>query len=222
MDPTPSSENPTEPVAVAAPVTPTPAVTVPAVEAAPAAVTPVVADKPVEVVPPVVAAPPAAVTPPPVAAPDPVYDLSVGKDKVSPALIAALAPIFKEAGVTAKQAQGMADAFAAHQAAVLPQMMQRDLDLIRADPQLGQLNFARTQARVNDALAAFSTPQERQALTALGIANNPTLVRMFHRIGASMQEPPQTDAGPQARAPKSPASKMYGGKDLVTSAGRSN
>ena len=149
------------------------------------------------------------------------YDLKVGESPVSPQFLDAITPLFKEVGVTQPQAQKLADAFAAHQKAVIPQIMARDLDTLRADPELGKLNFGRTQARVNDALAAFSTPQERQTLTDLGLANNLTLVRMFHRIGASMQEPPQTDAGRQPREKPATQTKLYGGRDLVQS-GRSN
>lgn len=205
-----SGETPTEPV-VAAPVTPVPAV--PAVDAppVPAAVPPV---EPTPAVTPPVE--PAAV--PPVDAVPEKYELKAGTDAVHPALIEAITPLFKEMGVTAKQGQALADVFEKHRQAMIPQVLARDLDLLRADPELGKLNFGRTQARVNDALAAFTTPQERAALTASGLANNPTLVRMFHRIGASMQEAPQTDAGPQVREKLPASSKLYGGKDLVTSA----
>lgn len=200
-EPTPPVENPNEPVAPAA-VVPDPA-------AVPAP------DVPVAPVVPVVDAP--SPTPDPVADPAPVYDLKIGDKAIDPGLVAALTPFFKEAGVTAKQAQGMASAFEAHRVAMLPQIMARDLDALRADPELGKLNFGRTQTRVNDALAAFTTPQERAALTSMGIANNPNLVRMFHRIGTAMQEPPQTDAGPQVREKLPTQTKLYGGRDLKTS-----
>lgn len=212
-------ENTPEPVAPA-PVTPAAAVPAPAVPApAPAVV--VEADKPVPVI-------PAEPTPAPIPA-DPVqptvteekYDLKFGTEGVNPQLLQALTPLFKEAGVTTKQAQGLADAFEAHRKAMIPQIMARDLDTLRADPELGKLNFGRTQARVNDALAAFTTPQERTVLEGMGLANNLTLVRMFHRIGASMQDAPQTEAGPRVQEKLPTHSKLYGGKDRVSS-GTSN
>jgi hypothetical protein len=136
---------------------------------------------------------------------------------VDPTLVEAVAPILKDAKVTSAQAQKLVDAFQAHQKAAMTLRMQADLDALRADPELGKLNFARTQQRVNDALAAFTLPAERAALDAMGIANNPTLVRMFHRIGAAMQEAPQTDAGLPAPMKLPTEKKLYGGRDLVTS-----
>lgn len=215
-DPTPG-ENTTEPaVDPAAPSTaattdPAPAKTDPA----PAAAAPATDPAPTTEAAP--AADSKAVAEPVVDAIPEKYDLKIGETAVNPALLEALTPIFKDSKVTAANAQKLADAFESHRKAMIPQILARDLDALRADPELGKLNFGRTQARVNDALAAFTTPQERAQLTALGLANNPTLVRMFHRIGASMQEPPQTDAGAPVREKASRASKLYGGGDAVAS-----
>ena len=206
--PTPG-EKPTEPVVAAPVVTPTVEVSAPAVET-PA---PVVAAPAVET-------PPAVVTPPVDGVPE-KYDLKLGDVPVHASLLEKITPIFKESGMTSKNAQALASAFAEHQKAIIPQILERDLNTLKADPQLGGLHLARTQARINDALAAFSTPQERAELTAKGLANNPTLVRFFHRVGASMQDAPQTDAGPQVRAAIPREKKLYGGGDLVTS-GKTN
>lgn len=200
-DPNTPGEKPTEPV-VAAPV----------VEPAP-----------------VVAAPPAAETPAPpivepkvetpvVAAVDPKavpekYDI---KD-VNPALLEAVTPVFKKAGLSTETAQELARVVTEHNKAMIPQILARDLDTLKADPKLGGLNLARTQARINDALAAFSTPEDRAELAAKGLANNPVLVRMFHRIGVSMQEAPQTEVGAQPRERLPREKRLYGGGDLVTS-----
>lgn len=152
------------------------------------------------------------------AAPDApvVYDLKGREGRpVDPNLMETMLPVLKEAGITPKAAQSLVDTFNAYQAKVLPQIMARDLESLRQDPELGKLNFGRTQARIQDALAAFTTPEERKTLTDMGLANNPALVRMFHRIGTAMQEPQQTDAGSQPRAPRSTGNKLYGGGDLA-------
>jgi|ERR1700722_974863 len=230
MADTPTGEKPNEPAATPA-VTPaaapvktdaTPAAVPAATPATPAAATPAtpaVAAEPAKAEPakaePAKADPAKAETPPT----DPaVYDLKgKGGQPVDPGLMQTMLPVLKEAGITPKAAQSLVDTFNAYQAKLLPEIMNRDLETLRKDPELGLLNFGRTQARINDALAAFSTPDERKVLTEMGIANNPTLVRMFHRIGTAMQEPPQTDAGPQPRAPRSTGNKLYGGSDLVSS-----
>lgn len=194
-------EIPTEPV-VAAPVDPAPVVATP-----PAEIPPAVETKP-EVVAPVVT--------PPVVDPKAVPEKYELKD-VNPSLLAAVTPLFKEMGITSDKAQALATVVAEHNKAMIPQILARDLETLKADPQLGGLNLARTQARINDALAAFSTPQDRAELTARGLANNPVLVRMFHRIGVSMQEAPQTEVGHQPREKLPREKRLYGGGDLVTS-----
>jgi hypothetical protein len=148
-----------------------------------------------------------------------VYDLKVGNDPVNPQLLEALTPIFKEANVTPAQAQKLATALAEHNKAMIPVIAQRNLDQLRADPELGKLNFGRTQQRVNDALAAFTNPAERARWEARGLANDPDFVHFFHRLGAAMQEARQTDAGPAPPAKLPTQSKLYGGRDLVKSGG---
>ena len=156
----------------------------------------------------------------PAEAPDTVpekYELALEGQPVAPQLVEALTPILKEAGVKGKQAQALVDTYAKYQAELPALMAQRDLETLKADPELGKLNFGRTQQRVNSALAAFTLPAEREALTKMGLANNPTLVRMFHRIGQAMQEPAVADSGTPAPEPRSRASRLYGGSDRVNS-----
>jgi hypothetical protein len=136
---------------------------------------------------------------------------------IDQSLVEAISPVLKDAKVTTKAAQTLVNNFVNWQDAARKAQSDRDLETLKKDPALGLLNFGRTQARVNDALAAFSTPDDRATLTKLGISNHPTLVRLFHRIGAAMQEPPQSEATNPARAPKTTASKLYGGSDLKKS-----
>jgi hypothetical protein len=205
-EPTPVQNTP-EPVAPApvVPVAVVPAAVVP--EPAPSVI--VKADEPAEPV----------VTPP--AAPAPVvetkYDLKIGDEPVNPQLIEALTPFFKEANMTVKQAQGLSDAFLAHSKAMVPVIAQRNLDSLRADPELGKLNFGRTQARINDALSAFTSPQERARWETRGLANDPDFVHFFNRLGKAMQDAPQTEQGTQVREKLPTQSKLYGGKDRVQS-----
>jgi hypothetical protein len=156
-----------------------------------------------------------------VADPDAVpesYALKIGEQEVNPAIVAAITPILKQAGVSAKNAQALAEAYEQAQQALIPMMIEADLAAVKADPELGGLKFVRTERRITDALRQFTTQKERDALTAMGLVNNPTLVRMFHRIGAAMEEAPQTEDS-SGRAEKLPSSKkLYGGGDLVKNA----
>lgn len=219
-DTPPSVEPPKQPVAPAAVAPVTPAAVVPVVpDPAPAAVVPPV--EPVAApVAPVTEVPPVAEPPAPPVAPEEKYDLKVGTEPVNPQLLESLTPIFREAKVTTAQAQRLADAFAAHSKAMVPIINERNLTLLRADPQLGGVNFARTQSLINDALSVCTTPQDRKSLEDRGIPNDPALVRMFHRIGTLMRDAPLTEAGPRAPEKLPTQSKLYGGKDLVSSAGR--
>jgi hypothetical protein len=214
------SENTTEPAKVAAvepPIVPavTESVVAPKIEAkvTEPVVEPVKADTTTEPVKPVETVKPS----------DEVkYELKVGDVPVNPDLIAALTPVFKKAGMKLEDAQELATEYDKFQKAMIPKVMERDLAALKADKELGGLNLSRTQARINDALAAFTTVQERNQLTALGIANNPTLVRMFHRIGVSMQDAPQTEPGPGPRVQVGREKKLYGGGDLVSSGPKVN
>lgn len=134
---------------------------------------------------------------------------------VDPTLVEALTPILKGAAVKGKDAQALINAYTEFAKGVPAIIAQRDLETLKADPELGKLNFGRTQGLVNDALSAFTTPEDRAQLTAMGLANNLVLVRMFRRIGLAMGEPQQTDSGARVPEPVSRAHKLYGGADVV-------
>lgn len=211
----PASAAPTAPIVEAKPGETPPAPDAKAPEAKPSVETPPpAAAKPDEGKPP--QTPPE--TPPVVDAVPEKYELvGIEGQPVDAPLVEALTPILKEAGVKSSQAQALITAYTNYAKQMPGILAQRDLEALKADPELGKLNLGRTQARVNDALAAFTLPEERAQLAAMGLANNPVLVRMFHRIGSAMGEPQQTDAGARVPEPRSKASRLYGGSDLVAS-----
>lgn len=131
------------------------------------------------------------------------------------ASITAMAPIFKDLKLTSAQVNKLAAGFVKYQLGAPAAKNAADLATLRADPEFGQLHFGETQQRINDALAAFTTPAEREALAKIGMANDPALTKMFARIGAAMSESPQTDTGRPGAKIKSTASKLYGGGDAV-------
>ena len=144
------------------------------------------------------------------------YDIKLEGDiTINQVAIAALTPALKEAGLTNAAATKLIGDYAKFQLAQPALKNAADLEVIRKDPELGQLNFGRTQSQINEALAAFTTPEERATLSSIGMANDPILVRMFTRIGRAMAEAPQTDAGPRAPVEKTITQRLYGGGDRV-------
>lgn len=91
-----------------------------------------------------------------------------------------------------------------------------DLETLRSDPEIGQLNFGRTQATVNEALAAFTTPEMRDRLSAKGMVNDPDLVRFFLKVGRAMADAGETPRGAPEIAQKTTAQKLYGKTSAAT------
>ena len=177
-------------------------------EVKPEPVKPAEAVKPVEVKP-EEAKPAAAVVPE-------AYTVKLeGEVQVNADAITALTPTFKELGLSNDGATKLANAFVKYQLQAPARKNEADLAVLRQDPEIGLLNFGRTQAQINDALGAFTTDAERTKLSALGMANDPVLVRMFQRIGAAMSEAPEALPARIVPAPKTTAQKLFGGADLV-------
>lgn len=135
-----------------------------------------------------------------------------GDAKVDSAAIQAITPALKKAGMTQAAAQELVSDFAKYQLALPAAKNASDLEAIRKDPEIGLLNFGRTQNEINQALSAFTTPAERESLSKMGMANDPALVRMFMRIGRAMSEAPQTDQGGRPAEVKTTAQRLYGPK----------
>lgn len=127
-------------------------------------------------------------------------------------LLSALTPAFKAAGLTQEGAQKLADAFIGYQAGAPARMLERDMELLRKDPELGGANLGSTIANVNRALSMFSTLEDRKALSRIGMSNRPELVRLFARVGEAIGNDGVPDRGrPEVPAPKSRADRMYSG-----------
>jgi hypothetical protein len=186
------------PAAPAAPVDP----------AAPAA-TPPEAPKPAE--------PAADAAKPPEAPATPeTYDIALPRAmadqglKVDPALLPALTPALKKAGMTQTQLQTVAESFMEYQAKLPALMLERDLAVTMKDPEVGGLNYGRTQGHVNAALTVFTTPEFRSLLAQTGLANNLEFVRVFERIGKALGGDTAARGSPDGAPPLSRAERMYG------------
>lgn len=172
------------------------------------------AKPPVEVKPAIEAA-----KPPELAAPDAAkvvpdkYELKAPEGiALDAGVVDAISPVFKELGLTAAAAQKLADAFIAHQKDAPARMLTRDLEVTMKDPVLGGLNYGKTAAAVNRALAAFTTPAFRTWLTGAGIANNLEFVRVFRAVGEAMGEDTPAVGGAESAPPLSMADRIYAKK----------
>lgn len=227
----PPSDNSNQPAVVTPPaLAAAPAVTPPAV---PPVTPPVTTEAPAAAAAPPPPAAPAAATPPeppkppgePAAAAPPeapavttpeTYDIALPKAmtdqglKVDPQLLPALTPALKKAGMTQQQLQTVAESFIEYQAKLPAMMLERDLAITMQDPDLGGLNYGRTQGHVNAALTVFTTPEFRSLLGKTGLANNVEFVRVFERIGKALGGDTSARGSPDGAPALSRAERMYG------------
>jgi hypothetical protein len=158
----------------------------------------------------------AAAAPPPVE-PEVQYAIKAPEGvQIDPALLPALLPALKAQKLTADQLQGVAEAFIGFQKDAPQRMLAADLAVTMKDPELGGMNYARTQGFVNTALNAFTDPQFRKELQSMGIANRLSLVRVFERIGRAMSADTPVRSQPDAARSESRAERMYGRSTKVT------
>jgi hypothetical protein len=197
--PAPDANAPATPVAAA----PAPAATAPVkVELAAPAAAPVAPTQAT----PAQAAPVAADAP---TLPDTYTFKAAPGQTVDPALVSALSPAFKAAGLTQEKVDGIVSGFQQFQTQLVPQLMAKDLEATMKDPELGQLNWGKTQGYVNEALAAFTTPQFRQQLGQWGVANNLEFVRVFAAIGKAMRGDSPERGSPSTASDETMADRMY-------------
>jgi hypothetical protein len=131
---------------------------------------------------------------------------------LDPALLPALQPALKKAGVTNAQFNEIAAAFLEYQQGTPTRLLARDLETTAKDPVLGGMRYGQTLAEVNVALNAFADPDFQKFVASAGIANRLEFVRVFQRIGAAMMKAGDTPSrgSPDAAPPETMAQRMYG------------
>ena len=137
-------------------------------------------------------------------------DLYEIKGSTDPAFAKALSPAFKAAGLTQEKADGIVSTFLQFQAQMPQQLLARDLEVVMKDPELGGLNWGKTQGQINEALTAFTTPEFRQKLERWGIANDLEFVRVFASIGKAMRGDSPSRGEPTTMQAESRADRIYG------------
>lgn len=130
--------------------------------------------------------------------------------KFDEALSPAMTPVFKAAKLTQEQVDALVPGFLEYQRTAPTRMLARDLQVTLKDPQLGGMNWGKTQGEVNEALAAFTTPEFRQKLERWGIANDLEFVRVFAAVGRAMRGDTAASGSPTTAAEESQADRIYG------------
>lgn len=130
--------------------------------------------------------------------------------KVDDSFVAAMSPAFKDAALTQEQVNKLAGTFIGYQQGLVKQMLTRDLEVTMKDPDLGGMNWGKTQGYINDALAAFTTPEFRSKLEAWGVANDLEFVRVFAAVGRAMRGDVPARGQPTSAAEESVADRIYG------------
>jgi hypothetical protein len=136
---------------------------------------------------------------------DGVYKLTLPDDMpVDDALLAAISPAMKEAGITGKQANTLAAAFAAQKKAEVEQWGQTVsgwVDSAKKDPEIGGANWDSTVKSATKVIGQFGTPELKEYLNMTGAGNHPEVIRLMAKVGAVISEdtPTATSKGGQAR-----------------------
>lgn len=128
---------------------------------------------------------------------------------LDPSLVGAMSPVLKAANLTQAQADTLVKAFIDHQMGAPKAQLSRDLEVTMKDPVLGGMNWGQTQGHVNEALAAFTTPEFRAKLERWGIANNVEFVRVFSAVGRAMRGDSPAPRSPNTAGEMSLADKIY-------------
>lgn len=133
------------------------------------------------------------------------YNVTLPDDMaVDQVLLDAISPAMKEAGLTGKQANVLAAAFAAHKLAQVEQWGQTVGQWAKdaqADPEIGGVNWDTTKANSQRFVNQFGTPKLKEYLNQTGAGNHPEVIRIMAKAGAVISEDKPTggNQGGQAR-----------------------
>lgn len=133
------------------------------------------------------------------------YTLTLPDDMaVDEAMLEALAPAMKEAGITGKQANILASAFAAQQKAQYEQFGKTVSDWAKqaqADKEIGGPNWDTSVANAQKVIKQFGSDALRDYLNQTGAGNHPEVIRLMAKVGAVISEdnPTATSQGKVAR-----------------------
>lgn len=132
-------------------------------------------------------------------------------------LVESAVPIFKEMGLTQKEAQGLVDVYNKHtqaQSEAIERAFDETVDgwekQSRADKEFGGAQFEQNLSVAQGPLNRFGTPELIEALKLTGMGNHPEMVRFMYRIGKAMGEDRMPGGGlGNENTPKDPAKVLF-------------
>lgn len=132
------------------------------------------------------------------------YTITLPDDMaIDEALLGALSPAMKEAGITGKQANILASAFAAQRQAEVEQWGQTVTQWAKdaqADPEIGGVNWEATKTNSQRFVTQYGTPALKEYLNTTGAGNHPEVIRIMAKAGAAISEDAPTGGNPGGRA----------------------
>lgn len=142
---------------------------------------------------------------------------------LDPTMLADANAVFKELGLSQEKAQKLIDLqtkYALGQDGARAEALKTALDKqaqdwtaeIKNDPEFGGAKFDSTVATAVKAMQAFGDPQLRQLLNESGLGNNPSMVKLFAKIGSAIGEDKIVIPGSDAteHTERSTADVMFG------------
>lgn len=152
---------------------------------------------------------------------DGVYKLTMPEGvEVDQAMLDALGPEFKEAGLTNAQAQKLADKYvtimqerikqaAEAKDAAAVQESAAWLDQAQKDQEIGGDNWQETVRLAVQGVEKFATPGLKELFERQGLGNHPEMIRHFRMLGKMASEDQPTNESNQGKAEKDPASVLF-------------
>lgn len=146
------------------------------------------------------------------------YDLTMPEGfDVDQSLLDAVAPEFKELGLTKSQAQKLADKFIEAQQARVEKQAQgwsetitKWADDAKADKEIGGDKWDATVSSASRAVKTLGTPELRDYLNASGGGNHPELIRFMAKVGAMIKEDSPAGSGSEGSGkPADPAHLLF-------------
>lgn len=132
-------------------------------------------------------------------------------------LLDALGPKFKELGLTTKQAQGLAEAYAAQKksefdarSAEYAATVSGWIDQAKKDDEIGGGKWDRTASEASKVIDKFGTPALKAYLNETGGGNHPELIRFAARVGAAISDDdPARGENRGTKTEADPAKRLY-------------
>lgn len=146
------------------------------------------------------------------------YDLKMPEGvEVDAAMLDQFSPVFKELGLTTKQAQALADKFieaqtkqGETQAQNWSQTVAGWVDQAKSDPEIGGAKWDSTVKSASGVVQRFGNDALREYLNASGAGNHPELIRFMAKVGAMIGEDnPAISENPGKKPAQDTAAILY-------------